>query len=264
MKRKLIAFDLDGTLLDSHKTIRPRIKWALERAKKAGHVVIIASSRPIRSVVDIAKKHGLDDVPIIAHGGAMVIEKDKVLISHTMQKKCVRTCLQKARAEKLHINLYSDWKWIISEITDWSQKEIRLIGFEPELHKGPLDENIWPLHRMMVVGKDAQQISRFKDSILGATEHINVSRSRPTYCEMLDSKASKGNALLELATYMGIAHADTVAFGDGENDLDMVQKAGKGVAMGNAMSCLRESADVVIGDHDSDAIADFFENEGLM
>ncbi|NLK07405.1 MAG: HAD family hydrolase [Firmicutes bacterium] len=261
--RKLIALDVDGTLLDSTHQILPSTKRALRQLASQGHVILLATARPPRSTANIAKQLGMPDALFIALNGATIVCSGEIITEHSIQRHAVQLLVKETRHRQLHANLMADWNWFIEDDSPWCQKEAEIVGISPTKVADLTDLNLPSAQKILIIG-DVKDISAFYDWALAETLPISVSLSKPNYCEIVQQGVSKAHALLEAGKMLGIPPADIIAFGDGDNDKELVEVAGIGVAMGNSMPTVIEAADFVTKTNDNDGIYHALMHYGLI
>lgn len=262
--RKLIVLDVDGTLINSNGVITERTKKALIEAQKQGHKVVISSGRSPRGVMNFAKELKMDvyESYIANYNGAVVTDMKTMQepINHKLTVNEVRDILQFADGldidyliyykDKVYVNSKDTIK--LSEVTSKNQVEAVIIedlstsiDFEPN--------NI-------LFSQDPSKIKEPSDILIEKYGNMYTTIFSESYFfEIMPKDVSKGSALLEIASYLGIAHEDTYAFGDNYNDLSMIEAAGNGVAMGNAVEDLKNKAKYITKSNNEDGIAIFIE-----
>lgn len=266
MRHRFLLFDLDGTLLDSQRRIRPRNLATLTALMADGVGVGFATGRPPRATrpyVERLRPTG----PLVCFNGAVTwdVRSRAVLDAHRLRPEVALAALALARERGVHANLYLDDDIYIEAVTDVSLASAHKDGVE-QVPVGPLDE--WLAARADAPVKVLFIAEPAKLPPLAAAirdrcgEEVVLVNSEPDYLELLPDGVNKGVGLDALCRHRGIAPADVIAFGDNLNDLEMIERAGVGVAMGNAHERLRAAADVVIGSNDSDAIAEYLEGLG--
>jgi Cof subfamily protein (haloacid dehalogenase superfamily) len=259
---KLIALDIDGTLLSSTLTVLPKTKAALQAVAAKGHHVVLASSRPPRSVRAIADGLELPSSVIISFGGAYILRNNQVLFEQTLSPELATTIIELVRKAALHVSLYSAESWFVEQDDLWAEQEAKIVGFTPTL-VGDLLRHTNHVHKFLVMGK-AEAIATFRDTLLSSQLAVDAVRSKPVYCEVNPHGAHKASAIELVAHHFGLTRLDVIAFGDGENDLTMIREAGTGVAMGNAVPAVKEIAKLVTRSNDEDGIAAALEELGLL
>lgn len=251
---KMIALDIDGTIMKKDFTISDRVKSALKNASDAGIKVVLATGRMYSSTVDIAKELGLN-TPIISYQGGLIKEfynSDKVLLHHTIEDTLSRDIIAELRKFEVQINLYlNDKLYIESEnalLTEYATK--RNIIYK-KIDDFESLSNIYA-DKILAIHESADHTTKVLDYLRSRFEsELYLTKSTPFYCEIADNKVSKGNAILHLASYWNIDKSQIMTIGDQDNDIEMISVAGFGVAMGNATNALKEVADYL-----TDSVAD--------
>ena len=261
---KIIAVDIDGTLLNSKSKISEKTQKALENALREGNIVVIASGRDPKGVIQYAEALKLDqyDGLLSNYNGARITNYDtqELLINHTLDLSEMKKLL--AFSEDLDINytIYYDGKCYTNsmdtyKLKDTSSKNNMEIIYDPKLS---YNIDFEPNNVLFACHPDKinESIAKIDDVF---NDKFTFVKSTPYYYEVMPKGISKGKSLLEIAKYYDIPIEDTIAFGDEENDLTMIEAAGIGVAMGNAIDLVREAADYITLSNDEDGIADYLE-----
>lgn len=223
--------------------------------------MVLASARPPRSVAQIARGLGLPSL-VVSLGGAFVLRGDEEFLRHDMDVGAAREVIRLARARGVHPHLYSGWEWLVESDHALGRAEAEIVGFEPTVVPD-LEERAQGVQKFLVMGEPAA-IEGYLGELAELGLPLDLSRSRPIYAEVSPRGVTKAEAIGEVAAASGFALADTVAFGDGENDAGMVAAAGVGVAMGNAMEAVKEVADLVVASNDEHGIAEGLFRLGLL
>lgn len=236
---KLVTIDLDGTLFDNEKKVSKENKVAIKKAKENGAHIVIATGRPYNGVKDVLKELNLtseNDFVILYNGGKILnIGKNELIYSTTIDGKYVKELYEESLKEKIHIHAFKENEDLITPLKnpytlveetinkiDAKVEDFNLIKDEDKFIKAMLvdsDENITrvtPKYKKMYDGK------------------YSVLRSSKIFLEFLNKETNKGLALKYLANYLNIDLKDTMAIGDADNDIPMIEIAGIGVAMKNA------------------------------
>ena len=253
---KLIALDMDGTLLSSSLEISKENLQAIQTAKEAGHIVMICSGRAKEDALKLLEEYKLS-LPVGASNGAIVYVDGKVINSRCLQNDKVYKLAKLLESEGFPYKIYTN-KGVYSPYT-WQDQVMQ--AFEENKHA--LDVTLEELERITekqkksnlitdfqriedVVNNPELEISKFFIltfnaehraqllSMLQEDTDISVTASAPTNVEIMDKHGHKGNGLQEMAAYFNIPIEDTIAIGDNFNDVPMLQVAGLSVAMGNA------------------------------
>lgn len=242
MRRRLLAMDLDGTLVGPDLIVSPRNRAALRAAREKGVFVTLATGRMLRGTLPFARELSLT-TPIICYQGAMVADPvtGEVLLHRTVPMVLAREVLDLAEARGWHIHYYVDDVMYVDEmtpqvtlytsiVTDAMPRAVgNLRGFLDQVPYGREPT------KLLVIGDETATTATLAELRERFSGRLYITRSLPTFAEVTNSECSKGAALAWLADRLGVAQADTMAIGDALNDLEMVGWAGMGVAMGNAV-----------------------------
>ncbi|MFD2670687.1 Cof-type HAD-IIB family hydrolase [Marinicrinis sediminis] len=236
MAYKLLALDMDGTLLTEEKTISNENKAWLKRAEEAGVTVCLSTGRGIFSIEPYLEELQLLS-PIVTVNGSEVWEAPgKLLERHEMKIDWIR--------ELREIALKHDvWYWAYSTEGVYNQGDWRE---EPEtatwLKFGYYIEDLDTLKQVH---------ERVRDMDL-----FEITNSHPCNLEMNPPGVSKASGLQSICRLLGLDMSQVIAVGDSLNDLAMIHEAGLGVAMGNAQESVKVAADFVTLDNEQDGVAE--------
>lgn len=262
---KLIALDLDGTLLDSQKRLSSRNESVLKECIRRGIAVVPCTGRIWFGVPEVVRNFPGIRYAITTNGAVIedVIEH-KVLDEQKLSCKLTLEILELAKQFHTMYDVYAGGK---------AFGEARFIehmdeyGISPILQKMVLEtRRIVPdvMEQVRMINQPSEKVNyffgdeaeRFKArQALQARGDVIVSSSFSNNLEINAQGATKGEAILRLAKHLGLAPEQTMGFGDGENDVTMIRMAGIGVAMGNALESLKEDADYVTCTNDEDGVA---------
>ncbi|MBC7287945.1 MAG: HAD family phosphatase [Armatimonadetes bacterium] len=253
-KPRLIAVDLDGTLLpDADMEAREKDVAALRRAVSAGVVVAIATGRPHASAETVVERIGLREVPIISFNGAMVSlpGEDKPLLHRKVPEDVVRELLQIAVEQRWHLHYFVGNSLFVPRASHWAWDYYRRTGIRPQ-PVGDLRKHARELPTKIIIMHDPQGVPAIARWL---AEHFQgrayVTRSQPEMVEIAHPGVDKGRALALLAERLGIRREETVAIGDGPNDVPLIRAAGLGLAMPNASDEAKSAADAVLESNDA-------------
>lgn len=247
---RLIASDLDETLLDQDSRISDENKEAVAQVLERGLTFTLATGRMFQSALPFAQELGLDSSqPIICYNGALI----KRLSGETIHEIPLEPehSIQIAEYGLRHgwtVNLYYDDELYVQEINqhvkdyaDLAQVNAHVVG---DLSRF-IAEGEKRLSKILIVSEPEDIMGKIEqlESFMGGK--VQILRSRKKYIEITNLHAHKGAALLWLADFMGLAAQEVLALGDNNNDLTMLEMAGVGVAVGNALDAVKEVADHV-------------------
>lgn len=254
---RLIALDLDGTLLNSQMVITPHTAQTVKHAHEMGVCIALASARPYRSVCDLAGQLGLNDVPIICGGGSDVrmYPSGDVLHRVSLDRYEVRKCADFCHKYNQYFQVFRhNGDYYFDEETVFTQFYAQFFQYEGtkiEFSKWEHDDCC----KVMVMMQDADidAITALAHQEM-ASDYL-VFKSWYNMLEFHPMKGGKGPALLSLMKSLGIEQGETIAFGDDTIDIPMLACAGLGVAMGNASEEVKEAADWIAPSNDEEGVA---------
>ncbi|MBO9309078.1 MAG: HAD family phosphatase [Chloroflexi bacterium] len=254
---QLIAIDLDGTLLDSQHRLTPRTKAAVWRAAEAGLHVVIATGRPRFSGYTYAEQLGLKTPGVYLQGLAVYDGDGTLLHQITMQPETARRILRYALDHDLAVMVYNHQRKVTARHLSERTKLLTRYGepmpdYVDDLLSLP---DQMPISKLIFLERveTADAVRRALQAAVG--DAANVFLSQPDFVEALPPNASKGAGLAWLIAHLGVPAERVLAIGDGENDIEMLQLAGFGVAMANAAPRLKAVADFVTRSNDEDGVA---------
>ncbi|MCL2599209.1 MAG: Cof-type HAD-IIB family hydrolase [Firmicutes bacterium] len=263
MKYKMIISDFDGTLFRSDYSVSKASMEAINAYRTAGGLFTISTGRMYASIKQHLQSCGLDkiDLPIMNCQGAATNSSltDKILFEQKIASQTAAKWLKYAREQGLYSQVYIDnvlyiEKW--TKETDW-YTDSALIG---AVEVGPLDlfiqKNGHQPHKMLVMSDGITTEERVKkyNQLFGESGLI-FCMSHPLLIEITSTKAGKGNMAKIVANSFGYDMKQVICVGDNQNDLTMIQAAGLGVAVGNAVQELKDVAGLVIESNDDDGVA---------
>ncbi|PKH23563.1 sugar-phosphatase [Enterobacterales bacterium CwR94] len=245
MAIKLIAIDMDGTLLNPQHEITPRVKKAIQAARERGVTVVLATGRPYVGVQNYLMELGLNEP------GQYCITNNGALVQKADTGECVaevtlsfQEFLDFSRlADELGVHFHAMDKSFLytpnKDISEFTVHEAALTGIP--LRYRALDEmdSSTRFPKVMMIDKPSlldAAIARIPESL---KQQYTILKSAPFYLEILDRRVNKGTGVGQLAEKLGIAPEEVMALGDQENDLAMIEYAGYGVAMGNAVDSVK-------------------------
>lgn len=259
---KAIAIDLDGTLLNSDMVVSPRTEKAIKAAAEQGVHIIIATGKTRNSAIDIYKQLGVKTAGIFLQGLSMHDEDGVVTHQVTLNDNIARQVITFAEDRNFEVFIYSGVRILTkSNAQEWNTK---LNKYHETCEVIGALQNVvgeLPVHKLMIVGKDARSITALRWQLnlqLGTSARV-IQAGIPEMLEVLPPGASKGSALKILTKDLRIPAENVMAIGDAENDIEMIQFAGIGVAMGQAEQAIKDIADYVAPTNDEDGVADAIE-----
>ena len=255
-----MACDLDRTLIGEDGVLRPRTKAAIAATRAAGIHVVLVTGRMFRSIRPYALEAGIDD-PVVCYQGAVVAEpvSGRWLRHEPIPLEIAREAIAALSDEGFGMNCYVGDELYVAEITAEAR---RYADFQHlELH--PVGELLRWLHEpptKLVVIDDPEVLDRLKQRLLARFDgRLYISKSLPYFLELASPDVTKAAGLDFLSEHLGFTREQTVAFGDGENDIELVDWAGYGVAVANAHERVKEVADLVCPSVDDEGVSQVLE-----
>ena len=257
-KIKLIALDIDETILPKNNIISDRVKKTVEEAQKRGIKVLIATGRMHKSAMPVAKNLNLTS-PIISYQGAMIknfYENEDIIFHCPLRENHAKKIVEILKDDDVQLNIYLDDNLYSQTDTErlkqYSAKQNIKYILTDSLDKFPKFEPT----KMLAIGKTPEHtdfiVKKLKDYF---KEELYLVKSSPVFCEINNKQTSKGNAIKYLANLWGIKPEETMAIGDQNNDIEMLKSVHIKVAMGNATDDLKQVANFITKDINNDGAA---------
>jgi Cof subfamily protein (haloacid dehalogenase superfamily) len=253
----LVVMDLDGTLLDDHSRVTPRTRAALDRADAAGVAIAIATGRSYALA-----RYFTDDLPLtgpqITYNGAVVVDPVTGLPTflQAVPSAWIAPVLTFLKQRGIFACYYTEDTIYLE---GHAPLERALVPADFPRQPAVVDDLLSLRHLpcLKVVAVATPEVIAALRPLAEAAfhEHLYVTQTAAVLLEFLHPDVSKGAALREAIAYLGIDPVRVIAFGDGHNDIGLLQAAGTGVAMANADEEVRALADMVAPSNTEDGIA---------
>ena len=258
----LAAFDLDGTVLRRDLKITGATVSALGELRERGMRLVVATGRRFQGAREHAERLGFgDEDPVICYGGSMVRRMNgETLLHRTLPKDLSVEVLEWAAGRGLHARVFTDGKIVVSPETPAALRHLSDRETGVEVVESPADwlRNGGEEPTKLVIVDRPDDVPRWLDEAQRAfSGRLFVTRSLPHYVEVGGLEGTKASALEFLCGLWGIDPARTLAFGDADNDIDMLSFAGLGVVVGGMNEEVRAAADAVAPPVDEDGVASF-------
>lgn len=257
MKYKLLVLDLDDTLLNKKHIITDSTHKIIDKIKAEGVEVVIATGRMLVSALKFVKKLKLTG-PVIAYNGAYIKETstDRIISHQPINLELAKNIIEEAEAKNLHINLYQDDKLYVAKENQLSRDYARTSRVNA-YSVGKLSDFISkPPTKLLIIENDREEQQFYLDYFQEKYKsELEVTESKRNFIEFAEKNVSKGKALEVVASELGVKTAEAVSLGDGWNDLEMIKKAGLGVAMENAPAGVKKEADIIAPPNDQEGAA---------
>lgn len=263
MKYKMIVSDFDGTIYRDDYTISKECIDAIEDYKKAGGLFFIATGRLYQAIKPHTKLFNLVNEVITYQGGGVYdLTSDKMVLSYSINDDLAsdiyKNVMEQYPDTTMPMMFYNDLCYTAFEnkpVSDFAS----IVKVSVNYTKVPISEyieknKISPNKILFLVEpKHGEEVVSFLKEKYG--DKINVNRSNIVLIEIVSKDASKGNAVKWLANKYNINREEIICIGDAENDNSMIEYAGLGVAMGNAMDTTKRVADFITDTNNNDGVA---------
>lgn len=262
---RLVALDLDGTLLTGKRTIAPSSIATIKRVRERGIEVILVTGRHHTAVYPYHWQLELN-TPAICCNGTYVYDfaRQRVLTSDPLDKNTSRTLVDWSEHHGIHMLLYSDDVIIYREINEnlrsflaWSTTLPENVRPHVRPAEGDFHEEVEKADQIWKFLVTAENSPAMADSLeeIATTLPIDYEWSWDNRVDINPYGNSKGRRLEEIARRKGLLPSEVLAIGDQMNDITMLRFAGMGVAMGNAREEVKETADYVTAGNEEDGVA---------
>ncbi len=259
----LAAFDVDGTLLRSDHTCSDRTQKALQRLRAAGVTVVMATGRPLAIRHETLELVGPVDFVVMGNGADTIdMSTGEVLRSVTVPVAIIDRVITVLRSARPDLGIALDTPSGVLQEDGFAERVPPAAPVTTYLDA--LDERrrrsevVTRLALFDRASDDLDTLDRDVQRLVD--DRVDAVHGGFPVVEVVAAGVDKGPALRELAEHLDVAAADTIAFGDGLNDLGMFSWTGTAVAMANATEAVRASADVIADLNDDDGVAGYIEN----
>lgn len=268
MKYKLIALDIDDTLLNRQKQLSPGNRSALIRAQENGVKVTVASGRlpygvrPYAEALDIFRYGGYY---MGFNGGAILNSRGELIGKTYLDSKYIEPVYDILRPTNITAMVHKgDIIYADNKVNDYTHIESDVIGLPLNVVDDLPSFIDWQLHKFLLTGDPDELKEAEKKLIAKLGDEVDIYFSMPWFLEVMPKGTNKGAGLRAVCNDAGIDIAETIAIGDSYNDIYMIKAAGTGVAMGNAEQAVKDAADMVTEDCDRDGIAVALKRLGVV
>jgi Cof subfamily protein (haloacid dehalogenase superfamily) len=257
---RAFACDLDRTLIAEDAVLRPRTKRAISAALARGIHVVLVTGRMFQSVLPYAREAGIRD-PLVCYQGAVVADPEtgEFLRHIPIPLELARETIAAVETEGFPLNVYVDDELYVARETIESETYARFQRLAVHPVGNLLEWLDRPPTKLVCVGDplelDGVEV-RMKERF---GRRLYISKSLPHFLEFAHPDVTKGSGLDFLAALVGFTPAETVSFGDGENDVELLEWAGYAVAVANAHPKVLAAADYVCPSVDEEGVAQVLE-----
>ena len=258
---KLVAIDMDGTLLTDDKLITKENIEAIKEAKKQGCVVVINTGRPYEGILEtneLLKVENIKDYYLNFNGSLVQDDEFKIIHEEVISGKDIKFFQKEAERLNTHLHAFTKTYGLITlDENPYTDIEVRInkISVDVKDFKEVADDEV--VIKAMFVDEKSKLDNVFRELDKSIYENYQVVRSSEVFLEVLNQKADKFTGVLALADYLGIKNEEIITIGDAGNDYSMVKNAGLGVAMKNGFKEVIEVAKYVTeNDNNNSGVAE--------
>lgn len=252
---KMIATDVDGTILKWGLDFSPKLLKCVDELKANGIKLVLVTGRMHCAAIPVAKRLGID-TPIISYQGGLIKDcHNKTLYQSNLPSEYAKEIIQWARKNKIHINLCLDDKLYVEEdneivknYTDGKLIDYTVCSFD--------DLKIENVNKILAIDlHNPDKVTGWVEELKKKYPSLYIVKSTPYFCEIGSGEAKKSLGVEFLCKMWGLKKEEVMTIGDQNNDIDLIQAGGIGVAMGNGTPELKACADY---------ITDTVENDGFV
>lgn len=243
-KIKLIATDIDGTILKHNFEFNQEVKTCIKKLTKDGINVVLVTGRMHSATDFIAEELGLE-TPIVSYQGGLIKYKNEILYEKNLDPKRALEIIKWAKKNKVHLNLYMDDQLYVEQDDEVIRRYTgeRSAGF---VVKSFEEIELKRINKMLAINfEDENKVTMWKEYLEVEYEDIHVVKSMPYFCEICHPQAKKSNAVNFLKEFWNLKREEILTIGDQNNDIELLAAGGIKIAMGNATEELKAVADYV-------------------
>ena len=263
---QIIFSDIDGTLLNQNHQVTPATAQAIKACVDKGLYFVPVSARMPEAIRPIIDSIGIPS-PLIAYNGALIQAQDGTIVDSKVMvmPEVLSVCrLVEKLGQDLAWNIYSYKDWYSSQQAhDLVHNEEVVVGLESQMVDLQDLADLKETHKVLVMCPPAKS-DAILEKLKQSYPDLSIAKSLPHLIEVMATGIDKGQAVKTLVGYYRVPIAETLAFGDNYNDLEMLETVGQGVLMGNAPQALQERIGKVTLDNNHDGIAKVLEEEILQ
>lgn len=257
MKYRLLCVDLDGTLLTDHKKLNERDIEALKEASAKGIKTALITGRMPAATDPIVRQLGIPCI-MACNAGTYILKEGQSIYAEYLSVGSMKSIYEKVEAFGIPLWIFRDKKWFVTAKDRFVEAEEELIQYAAELV--PVEELAFKWAKegtgpnKVLIGAEPALVQKMH-KILKSQQNVDMACSSPNYLEIFPKGMNKGKALRLICEKEGLKREETIAFGDQELDIPMLEEAGIAVAMGNAIDELKGKADFVTKTNNEAGIA---------
>ena len=257
---RLIATDLDDTLLNEKSDINPRVMDALRAAMDAGCGIVLCSGRMLEAMVPLAERIGVN-APMLLYNGALAWDHrtDETIFADRIPYETALGIAELCEGMGYYIQAYPGKNYYCNRVTEYTRRYAANIHVDAVPVGMPVSEwmkqNPSGMQKLLLIDTP-EGATRAQEALRRAFPHgASFLKSKPYFLEIAPEGVDKGKSLLRLASHLGLERDEVMAFGDGQNDVPMIVAAGTGVSMQNGCPEALAAADLIAPSNVEDGVA---------
>jgi Cof subfamily protein (haloacid dehalogenase superfamily) len=257
---RLIALDIDGTLLNSNHIISQGNRNAIRAAVEMGLHIVLASGRSPKALRPLLADLGISGY-VVAYGGGLVCHIDyhssesvDIIANHSLSLTSSQEIVRFALAEGISVGWFVGEGWHIQGWNALLRREADIIHMQPQVTPDLMALSLRP-HKIQCMVASDSEIQKLESLLSILPDDCFGQFSHPTYLEIIPNGIDKAVGLEQLGQRLNISLAEMAAIGDGENDLEMLRAVGLGVAMANGVAEVRRISRWITASNDQDGVA---------
>lgn len=257
---RLIATDLDDTLLNAQSDINPRVMDALHAAMDKGCGIVLSSGRMLEAMLPLAERIGVN-APMLLYNGALAYDhrSDDIIFADQIAYETALAIAQMCERMGCYIQAYPGRNYYCDKVTEYTRRYAANIHVDAVPVGMPVSEWMQAhpsgMQKLLLIDTP-EGATRAQQSLREAFPHgASFLKSKPYFLEIAPEGVDKGKSLLRLAEHLGLSRDEVMAFGDGQNDVAMIVAAGTGVSMANGCPEALAAADVTAPSNLEDGVA---------
>lgn len=259
MVYQILFSDIDGTLLNSKFQISTDTIQAIQSLNSIKIPFVLVSARMPKGIEPYQHQIGVYEAMICFSGALALGKRDaaghrEIIRNITLQREDVESIYQRIKfQDDITLSVYTKDDWFVDELNEMNLLESEITSIKPVVCGQERILDIQHISKILCIGKP-QSIDLLQTDISNNYPNLTVYKSKPTYLEIMAPQVSKSRAMKALLASMDLTMDRAVSIGDYYNDIDMIQNAGLGIAMGNAPDDVKMYADEITASNDHNGL----------
>lgn len=254
---KIAFFDIDGTLFKLHTNeMSPKTLETLQRLRENGIKICVATGR---SPMGLPKFEGIEFDAYLTYNGSYCYADDTTIFSNSLCKEDVKQILKNAEEMGKTVTIALKSEMSSNGLDEYLKHYMAVENLDLEVSEDFEEKTNDEIYQVMLACSPNEY-----DAVLKNVKHAKIATWWDKAVDIIPTNGGKGMGIEEVLAYYGFDKSESIAFGDGNNDIEMLQTVGTGVAMGNASQDLKSVADAICGDVAEDGIYHYCISHGII